>query len=74
MGQAKRKKDLGIISKRERFMRLLRKIGKYGEREIVQFARNRFTPQRTRQAPLVALGILVPSKRLYGDENSGGTA
>jgi hypothetical protein len=41
MGQAKRKRDLGITSKRFRFIYLMRRISNYSDREIVRFAENR---------------------------------
>jgi hypothetical protein len=41
MGQAKRKKMLSFKSKRYRFIELMRKISKYSDREIKQFAERR---------------------------------
>ena len=48
MGQAKRKKELGIQSKRYRFMTLLKMISPtYTEDQIKMFANRRFKPDGT---------------------------
>ena len=41
MGQAKRRKELRIKSKRYRFIYLMRVISKYSDKEIFKFAENR---------------------------------
>lgn len=41
MGQAKRNRENGIMSRRFRFIHLMRLISRYSDREISRFAENR---------------------------------